>query len=587
MSANVNNPMKDVRNIKWGLEIPREHYCDQPYIVITASGDWVCVMTTGAGVEGERGQHVVSAISKDQGQTWSELTDIEPADGPEASWVMPLIVPSGRIYAFYTYNSSNRSEVISDSGSHISRVDTLGDLMFKYSDDGGRSWSKERYQVPIRNMQIDRDNPYEGKVQFFWGVGKPIIHEDSVYMGLAKVGSFGDGFMASSEGIFVKSSNILTELSPERIEWETLPDGDQGIKAPLGKVADEHNLVGLSDGSLYCTYRTVEGHNGQAYSRDGGHTWTSPDYAEYNPGGRKIKHPRAANFVRRYSNGKYTLWFHNHGMDNRATPSLAYQDRNPVWMCGGIEKDGYILWSQPEIVLYDDEPRTRISYPDFIEQEGKYFISETQKTIARIHEVDAALLEAMWNQHDNDERSERGLVFEVVKPATIGTDALVELPELPNLAAGGGFALDLWIYHGSRGAAGSLLDTRRRGGKGIAVAMTEQGTIRLTLNDGRSESSWESDEGLLQSNAWQHIVVNVDGGPKIITFVINGELADGGKQRQFGWGRFSPHIQDINGSRQVLLGAGWEGLIGSFRIYDRYLLTSEAVGNYRFGLTSQ
>ncbi len=51
MSANVNNPMNDVRNIKWGLEIPREHYCDQPYIVITASGDWVCVMTTGAGVE--------------------------------------------------------------------------------------------------------------------------------------------------------------------------------------------------------------------------------------------------------------------------------------------------------------------------------------------------------------------------------------------------------------------------------------------------------------------------------------------------------------------------------------------------------
>ncbi len=77
-------------------------------------------------------------------------------------------------------------------------------------------------------MQIDRDNPYEGKVQFFWGVGKPIIHEDSVYMGLAKVGSFGDGFMASSEGIFVKSSNILTESSPERIEWETLPDGDRG-----------------------------------------------------------------------------------------------------------------------------------------------------------------------------------------------------------------------------------------------------------------------------------------------------------------------------------------------------------------------
>jgi hypothetical protein len=34
----------------------------------------------------------------------------------------------------------------------------------------------------------------------------------------------------------------------------------------------------------------------------------------------------------------------------------------------------------------------RMSYPDLIEQDGKYWISETQKTIARIHEVDPSLL---------------------------------------------------------------------------------------------------------------------------------------------------------------------------------------------------
>jgi hypothetical protein len=360
----------DLRNIKWGHEIPREHYCDQPYIVVTDSGEWICVLTTGKGVEGEWGQHVVSTISTDQGRTWSELIDIEPADGPEASWVMPLILPSGRIYAFYTYNGQNRREVIADIDSYRSRVDTLGDLMFKYSDDGGRSWSKERYRLPIRNMQIDYDNPYEGELQFFWGVGKPIIHEGSVYMGLAKVGSFGEGFMASSEGIFVKSVNLLSEQDPTRIEWETLPDGQRGIHAPLGKVADEHNLVGLRDGSLYCTYRTVEGHNGQAYSRDAGHTWTSSQYAEYSPGGRKIKHPRAANFVRKFSNGNYILWFHNHGRDYRQTPSLAYQDRNPAWMCGGVEIEGHIHWSQPEIVLYDDEPKTRISIPTLLRIRG-------------------------------------------------------------------------------------------------------------------------------------------------------------------------------------------------------------------------
>ncbi|WP_165452305.1 sialidase family protein [Paenibacillus thalictri] len=582
MSLPASEGVKDGRNIKWGAEIPREHYCDQPYVVVAEGGHWVCVLTTGRGVEGEQGQHVVSAISYDQGRTWSELTDIEPADGPEASWVMPLLVPGGRIYAFYTYNKDNLREMKADFEHIQKRVDTLGFLMFKYSDDGGISWSEQRYHVPIREMQIDRDNPYGGAVQYFWGVGKPIVHEGAVYMGLAKVGRFGDGFMATSEGIFLKSANILTESDPARIKWETLPEGESGIRAPLGKVADEHNLVGLSDGSLYCTYRTVEGHNGQAYSRDGGHTWTAPEYAEYQRFGRKIKHPRAANFVRKFSNGKFILWFHNHGKDNRATPSLAYRDRNPAWLCGGIERNGYIEWSQPEIVLFDDDPAVRISYPDFIEDGGRYFITETQKTVARVHEIDPQLLEAMWNQHENNSAAARGLALELAGPNLAG--AFAEMPPLPALREGGGFAVDAWIYPAAGDAGSMLLDTRGKDGKGVAISMTERWTLRITLNDGRSEAAWESDAGIISPNAWLHAAIIVDGGPNMITFVINGQLCDGGAERQFGWGRFSPYMLDVNGGEKALVGPDWKGIIGKLRVYDRYLLTSEAVGNYRAGL---
>jgi hypothetical protein len=578
MSANQMQKAMDPRNIKWGSEIPREHYCDQPYVVVTESGEWVCVMTTGAGVEGEWGQHVVSTVSTDQGQSWSPLLDIEPANGAESSWVMPLLLPSGRIYAFYTYNYQNMREVIADPHP-LPRVDTLGQLMFKYSDDNGRSWSKERYHAPIREMQIDRDNPYGGKVQFFWGVGKPVIHAEAVYIGLAKVGSFGVGFMASSEGIFLKSTNILTETNPELVVWETLPDGEQGIKAPLGKVADEHNLAGLSDGSLYCTYRTVEGHNGQAYSRDGGHTWTSPNYAEYTPSGRKLKHPRAANFVRKFSNGKFILWFHNHGKDNRETPSLAYQDRNPAWMCGGVEVNGHIHWSQPEIILYDDDPQVRISYPDFIEDQGRYFITETQKTVARVHEVDAALLEAMWNQHTHDQVAEKGLALFIDELAAAGIT--IQMPDLPDLKKGGGFSIDFWMRAEGREANGTVLDTRKKDGKGIAISFTKRRTVSITLSDGRCECSWESDESLLSPNEWHHVAINVDGGPSIITFVVNGMLCDGGKQRQFGWGRFSPNLMNVNGSEQACIAPGGQIKLADLRIYNRCLLTSEAVGNYR------
>jgi len=92
----------DMRDIKTGLTIPDEGYCDQPYVVITKDGNWLCTLTTGIGHEGQRGQHVVATISTDFGKTWRAPIDIEPSAGSEASWVVPLVVPSGRVYAFYT-----------------------------------------------------------------------------------------------------------------------------------------------------------------------------------------------------------------------------------------------------------------------------------------------------------------------------------------------------------------------------------------------------------------------------------------------------------------------------------------------------
>ena len=295
----------DWRNVRNGSVIPDESYSDQPYVVVTNDGKWLCVMTTGKGVEGQQGQHIVSTISADQGRTWSPLVDIEPANGPEASWVMPLKVPSGRVYVFYTYNKANLRQVNSNSATIGRRVDTMGAYMFKYSDDNGLTWSKERFEIPMRKMRIDRENTHQGEVMFFWGVGKPIVTPKYAIFGFAKVGKWGDpGTMVESQGCFLRSENVLTERDASKIRWTLLPDGDEGLRAPKGPVSDEANLVALSDGSLYATYRTIDGYNCQAYSRDNGHTWTPPEYASYSPGGRRIKHPRAANFVRRFSNGQ-------------------------------------------------------------------------------------------------------------------------------------------------------------------------------------------------------------------------------------------------------------------------------------------
>ncbi|NUN98526.1 MAG: exo-alpha-sialidase [Candidatus Omnitrophica bacterium] len=383
--------------IETGYKIPSKGYCDQPYVVKTRDRAWLCVMTTGAGREGATGQHIVSTRSLDMGKTWSPLVDIESAEGPEASWAMPFITPNGRIYVFYTYNADNLREVLANTDYARRRVDTLGQYVFKFSDDGGLSWSSERWFIPVRETEIDRRNPYRGKVRFFWGVGKPILHQGAMILGFSKVGRFGQGFIEESEGWFLRCDNILTENDPAKLRWETLPEGEVGLRSPVGPIAEEANLTSLSDGSLFCTYRTVAGHPCHAYSRDGGRTWTPPAFMTYAPEGPPVDHPRAANFVRKLADGpsagRFLYWFHNHS-------GRGYEGRNPAYFLGGIEQDSpagkVIRWGRPVPILYSRDPKTRMSYPDFIEEGGRLFITETQKETARVHEVPPLLLAELW-----------------------------------------------------------------------------------------------------------------------------------------------------------------------------------------------
>ena len=578
--AQPESAVEDRRNITTGWQIPKEGYVDQPYVVITNDGNWLCVLTTGAGVEGKPGQHIVATISSDHGRNWSPLIDIEPADGPEASWVMPLKTPYGRVYVFYTYNKDNLREVAGcNSPSAAKRVDTLGYYAFKYSDDHGRTWSRDRYYIPMRQMRIDRQNLYGGKVMFFWGVGKPVVDRGRAYFGFAKVGKWGNpGGMVESQGCFMRSDNVLTERDPAKVRWVLLPDGDEGLRAPGGPVSDEANPVVLSDGSLYATYRTIDGYNCHAYSRDGGHTWTPPAYATYSPQGRRIKHSRAANFVKKFSNGKYLLWYHNHGGEAiHAGKWDPYANRNPAWIAGGIESSGYIHWSEPEILLYDVEPGTRMSYPDFIEGNGRFYVTETQKTIARVHEIDRELLEGVWGQHENRRVASGGVLLEPPN----------NMPRLSRLG-NGGFTIDLRLRLREFTAGQVILDARNSSGKGITITMSDRATLNLTLNDGAVKSEWDSDPGTapgtLKVGAWQHVTVIVDGGPKIITWIVDGILNDGGAVREFGWGRFNPKMDDVNGAATVKLAPSLFGELGPVRIYDRYLRTSEAIGNYRANL---
>jgi hypothetical protein len=603
----------DWRNIRNGLVIPDEVYSDQPYIVLTDDEAWLCILTTGSGREGRSGQYVATTRSTDRGRTWSDLVPLEPPGGPEASYAVPLKIPSGRIYAFYNHNTDDIREIKLDdpeltTEGTTKRVDSQGYFVFKYSDDHGRTWSGERYTIPVREFEVDRNNVYGGEIRFFWNVGKAFTLGEAGYVPLIKVGGFGEGFFTSNEGVLLRSQNILTEMNPEKITWETLPDGDLGLRTPPGggPIAAEQSYAVLSDGSLYCVYRSIDGHPVYTYSRDGGHSWEPPAYLRY-ANGRLVKHPRAANFAWRCQNGKYLYWFHNHGgrfiREHPERRTMAYEDRNPAWVSGGMEKDGpagrIIEWTQPEILLYDDDPLIRMSYPDLLEDQGNYYVTETQKDIARVHQLDPGLLHALWNQPDNHHKAvdslkaewffgdegfplqKKGVVFDPFYEHDPGRD------DYGGMHIRSGFTIELSFRLDDLGSGQILLDTRNESGKGLLLHTTAQGTVRLSMSDARTVSTWDCDPGMLKAGKDHYLSVIVDGGPKIILFVVDGILNDGGDERPFGWGRFNPYIHEVNGAGKWTLGKNLNGRIRHMTVYNRALKVSEAIGNYNHYLLGQ
>lgn len=561
--------IKDWRNARNGHLISTNGYADQPYIIVLKSGKWLCFFTTGNLDEGGKGQHIASCYSDDYGETWTKPVAIEQPGKESASWAMPYLTNYGRIYVFYVYNGDKIHEL---NGSMNIREDMLGWYCYKYSDDEGKTWSR-RYRLDVRKTNVDLNNDWKGKVQILWGIGKPIDFGGGMMFAFSKVGKY---LIDHTEGWFFRCKNINIEREPEKLEWELLPGGDDGLKnASLGPINEEQNILQMNDGTLYCMERTISGHPAESYSYDGGETWTIPKIPHYS-NGLEIKNPRACARVWKCNNGKFLLWYHNNG-------GWDFMSRNPVWLSGGIEKNGKIIWGQPEILLYEDEKDERISYPDLVEQDGRYWITETNKKAARIHEIPSGFLNSLWAQFEIKTVTTRDLVVqweeETIAPQKKFEDIGADVDYQP------GFTIDFRLKLGTL-APGQIILSSTNNKKCVVVKTGDYGSIEIVLDDGTDTVKWNSDPGLISAYGEHCVSVIVDNGPKVIQFIVDGIVCNGQNFRKYGWKHFKPVMDDFifNNVEVGELAAGQlrpKGKLCMLRIYNRPLMNTEVIGNHR------
>lgn len=551
----------DPRRFERGTLIHRNGYNDQPYVVHCRDGSWLCVITTSAVAEHGDDRTLVVTRSRDQGRTWSPArTAIEPVEMRQPSWATLYVTPYGRVYALYNLREHP-----------LPQRSSVG-FFFKYSDDHGETWSENRYEIPIRKIALDREAGSTGG----WSVCPPVALGSDVLVSYARTAPPGRRL---GQGFVFRSDNLQRERDPAKIRWEMLPAGDHGIRADdvPSSMQEEHIITPLSQRELLCIWRTTAGYACHSYSRDGGRTWGERGFATYEPGGRRIKQPLACCRPFRTADGRYLLWFHN---TQPLGQTALYRPRNVAWIAGGQLRDGRILWSQPEVLLYGfDLPvgDLGLSYPDFVEQDGRLWVTTTDKQDARIFPLDPALLEGLFQQTTRRDAPTDGLVLDLRGPAFAPARS-ISVPRLPSLLDGG-FTVHLTLRADELPPGRPLVKLQSGPGKGWTVTAADRGRLRIELADGRHASEpWTTDPGVIEPGRTHQVTFIVDGGPDLILTLVDGLLGDGADDAPRGWGRFSRQLTDVSGDADTLSVAG---SVQRLRLYARPLRVSEAVRLHR------
>jgi hypothetical protein len=592
-------------------------YLDQPQCTVWKQSRWVCTIARNSEPEGHFGEHSEILYSDDRGASWTTGIRLEPLGTPTNSYGNILQTSYGRIYVVYNMNLLNVTHF--PDGQSFSRDDELGFFVARYSDDGGNSWSAERLTLPQRITSVDRNNSFNGSTLMFWSVDQvKLTRAGATIQGYTKIGKYVQS--APEQSFFITSPNIMTETNASAVTWNIFPEGDDGVAGPTaGMQWEEAHVLPLESSSgLFSIARTSVGYLGAAVTTDGtgsgGWVLTPSGYMTYSAAGgltaaagRRVKNPEGPITLKRFpvaGSGKCLLLFYFNSCPGYQCPSTPVERsaRNPYFLSSGWEEEGEVRISQPEVVLYDLDlltSGTAAGYPDFIEDAyGAVWVTETNKTHARSHKLDAAFLTTLFAADTLNETAAGNLTLSWTASSQ---HSLFMTPPLPNFASPldsvlSGLTIGLWLDDHDDARPGQVLIDLSPGlyiGLAESANVTEGSIIaRLTDSVGVSANlTLDADctARLLESGSPHYFAVTLDVGAHILSMSVDGVVCDGGANEAYGWAWVPPAMGDLNSAsvpQSFNLGENYGGRINGGAWYSRRLLNTEVVGNFRHQLVA-
>lgn len=172
---------------------------------------------------------------------------------------------------------------------------------------------------------------------------------------------------------------------------------------------------------------------------------------------------------------------------------------------------------------------------------------------------------------------------------------------------GDGFTIGMVLRAHSKAQPGDILIDSRNPAlnttAGVAIVVSDQRGLVLSLSDGQTLVELETDgtctaaldfasDPEKQYTQPHYVGFVVDAGPRIVRVLVDGVLCDGGAPSSMprplgtpaghGFTFFDPLDGDsIRGGEDMRLTPSYGGEMVELQLYERALLTSELVGNYR------